>query len=67
MKVTNIDEGPRGLNTEDGPVLVEPGQSVDVKLSDAEAKIAKATGWFDFGRASTEAAEPKADDKKAQA
>jgi len=48
MKVTNNQAGPRGLNTKDGPVLVEPGQTVDVELSDAELKVAKATGWFGF-------------------
>ena len=48
MKVTNDQAGPRGLNTKDGPVLVEPGQTVDVELSDAELKVAKATGWFSF-------------------
>ncbi|TPM39370.1 hypothetical protein FJ951_27060 [Mesorhizobium sp. B2-2-3] len=48
MKVTNMQVGPRGLNTKDGPVLVEPGQTVDVDLSDAELKVAKGTGWFGF-------------------
>ena len=48
MKVTNNQAGPRGLNTKDGPVLVEPGQTVEVELSDAEQKVSKATGWFSF-------------------
>jgi hypothetical protein len=61
MKITNTSKGPRGLNTKAGQVLLNPGQTVDdVELSDAEAKIAKATGWFDFsGRA-----EAKTDEKK---
>ncbi|TPL06679.1 hypothetical protein [Mesorhizobium sp. B2-4-11] len=56
MKVTNTQAGPRGLNTKTGPVLVEPGQSVDVEIDDAELKVAKATGWFDFGKAAAKAA-----------
>ncbi|TPN90208.1 hypothetical protein [Mesorhizobium sp. B1-1-5] len=48
MKVTNTQAGPRGLNAKTGPVLVEPGQTVDADLSDAELKVAKGTGWFGF-------------------
>lgn len=50
MLVTNIAKGARGLNTDHGPVLIEPGQTWDVDLSPAEAKIAKASGWFAFGK-----------------
>ncbi|TPK14162.1 hypothetical protein [Mesorhizobium sp. B2-5-11] len=57
MKVTNTQAGPRGLNTKDGPVLVEPGQTVDVDLSDAELKVAKGTGWFGFEGGKTKAAQ----------
>ena len=38
------------------------GQTVDVDLSDAEAKVAKSTEWFDFSGKAT--AENKAEDKK---
>lgn len=55
MKFTNYTAGPKGLNTVSGLVNVEPGQTVDVEISDAEAKSAKATGWFD----KPEADEPK--------
>lgn len=59
MKVTNISEGPRGLNTKNGPVLVEPGQTIDdIELVDAELKVAKATGWFDFSGKVPSAEEP---------
>lgn len=58
MKVTNISKGPRGLNTKIGPVLVEPGQTVDVEMEDAEIKVSKATEWFEFGTKAT------AEDKK---
>ncbi|PDT55042.1 MULTISPECIES: hypothetical protein [Sinorhizobium] len=49
MKVKNISPGPRGLNSKAGPVLVEPGQVVNVEMSDAELKVSKETGWFEFG------------------
>ncbi|RWE96461.1 MAG: hypothetical protein EOS43_22430 [Mesorhizobium sp.] len=48
MKVTNNQAGPRGLNTKAGPVLVDPGQTVDVEMEAAELKVAEATGWFSF-------------------
>lgn len=57
MQVKNTQQGPRGLNTEAGPVLVEPGQTVDVKLSQAENASARKSGWFEFG------AEAEADDE----
>lgn len=60
MKVTNTQAGPRGLNTKDGPVLVEPGQTVDVEIEAAELAVAKKTEWFEFGAAAAKAA---ADDK----
>lgn len=60
MKITNISQGPRGVNTTSGAVLIEPGQEVDVELNAAEAKIAKATGWFDIE------GKPKAEAKKAE-
>lgn len=48
MKITNTQSGPRGLNTTEGQVLVDPGQTVDVELSTAEKKVAKETRWFAF-------------------
>lgn len=51
MKITNISGGPRGLNTKTGPVLVEPRQSVEVELDDAEKKVALGSGWFVEGDA----------------
>lgn len=48
MKVTNTQKGPRGLNTVGGPVLIEPGQTVEVELSGVEHQIAADTGWFDM-------------------
>lgn len=68
MKVTNISEGPRGLNAKGGPVLVEPKQTVDVEMADAEYQVSKATGWFEFsGKAEKEDDGLDRDELKAQA
>lgn len=48
-KVTNIAPGPRGLNTADGPVMLQPGETAEVKLEGGNLVAAKATGWFKFG------------------
>jgi len=48
MQITNISAGPRGVNGKDGPVLIDPKQTVEVELSEAELKVSKATGWFTF-------------------
>lgn len=48
MKVTNISKGPRGLNSTVGPVLVEPGDSVEIEINEAELKVSEGTGWFKF-------------------
>ncbi len=64
MKVTNTQAGPRGLNTKAGPVLVEPGQTVDVEMSDAEAKVSRDTGWFDFGAKAAEKDDEKPSGRK---
>ena len=49
MQVKNTQQGPRGLNTVAGPVLVEAGQTVDVEISAAELASARKSGWFEFG------------------
>ena len=61
MKITNISEGPRGLNTEAGPVLLEPKQTIEVDLSEAEYKVSKATGWFEFGKVDPKPSDGKKD------
>ncbi|NQE62950.1 hypothetical protein [Caulobacter sp. RHG1] len=49
-KITNISPGPRGVNTEDGVVFLQPGQSRDdLKVSDAELK-SLSEDWFRVGR-----------------
>lgn len=54
MRITNTQVGPRGLNAISGPVMLDPGQSVEVEMSEVEAEIAKATGWFEFEEAQAE-------------
>lgn len=46
MHIKNIDEGPRGIFTEDGVVVLNPGETRDVKLSKAEAE-GLAAEWFE--------------------
>jgi len=48
--IKNTQRGIRGVNTVDGPLDIEPGATVDdVELSDGEYRVAKRTGWFEFG------------------
>ena len=58
---TNVSGGPRIVNGSDGPVSIQPGQSAEVEISDAELKSAKSTEWFEFGKAAAKEA-AKADD-----
>lgn len=70
MKLKNITDGPRGVNTADGPVLVDPGQTVEVnmdfetedekadkKRSAAELKILEKSGWWEIDGEAPEGAE----------
>jgi hypothetical protein len=38
-KITNTSEGARGIETKDGTVFVEPGQTVEVDLADDKADL----------------------------
>ena len=47
MKFTNYTKGPKGVHTTAGLVYVDAGQtSEELDVTEAEAKAAKATGWF---------------------
>lgn len=47
MKITNTQPGPRGLNTVNGPVLLDVGQTLDdVKVYVRERQHIEAAGWF---------------------
>jgi hypothetical protein len=48
MKITNTQPGPRGINTVNGPVLVDPRQTVDVNIYAREQKHLEASGWFEI-------------------
>ncbi|MBX4889778.1 hypothetical protein [Rhizobium bangladeshense] len=48
MKVKNITNGPKGVNSVDGPVEIGPGQEVEVEMSDAEVASSKRMKWFEF-------------------
>lgn len=47
MKITNTQPGPRGINTVNGPVLVDPKQTVEVEVYARERLHIEAAGWFD--------------------
>ncbi|MBX4870588.1 hypothetical protein HJA85_27075 [Rhizobium bangladeshense] len=65
MKVKNITNGPKGVNSVDGPVEIGPGETVDVEMSEAEVASSKRMKWFEFSTGD----EPKLDrdDLKKQA
>lgn len=45
----NITKGSKGVNTKDGNlVFIDPGQSENLEVSDAELKAATATNWFEI-------------------
>ncbi|TBF08715.1 hypothetical protein [Rhizobium ruizarguesonis] len=48
MKVKNITNGPKGVNSAEGPVEIGPGQEVDVEMSEAEVASSKRMKWFEF-------------------
>jgi hypothetical protein len=60
-KFTNISDGPRGLNTVGGLVMVEAGDTVDVELAKGEDA---AEEWFAApnSKAAKEAAKEAADE-----
>ncbi|MGR9477003.1 hypothetical protein [Rhizobium leguminosarum] len=47
MKFTNTQPGPRGLNAISGPVLVDPGQTVEAEVYAREQQHIEAAGWFE--------------------
>jgi len=48
-KVTNISDGPRGIWTTEGElVMIEVGKFADLDIEDAEGADAEKTGWFEF-------------------
>lgn len=68
MLVKNITNGPKGLNAMAGQVVLEPGETADIEISDDELKASKATKWFAFAKDAEKAdkAEAAADDEVAK-
>ena len=48
MKITNTQPGPRGVNTINGPELIEAGQTAEVEVYAREKAHIEASGWFDI-------------------
>ncbi len=48
LSIKNTQPGPRGFNSVAGPILLEPGQSVDAKVYAREREPIEATGWFEL-------------------
>lgn len=48
LSITNKQPGARGVNAVSGPVLIEPGQTVEVEVYARERQHIEATGWFDI-------------------
>lgn len=48
MKITNISKGPRGVNSVNGPVLVDPRETVEVDVYAREQQHLEGAGWFDI-------------------
>ena len=46
MKITNTQSGPRGINTVNGAVLLNAGQSVDADVYAREQQHIESAGWF---------------------
>lgn len=47
LKLTNKQPGPRGVNALSGPMLVDPGQTVEVEVYEREKEHITASGWFE--------------------
>jgi len=63
-KITNVSNGPRGIHTENGLVVLNPGETRDdMKLSKAELASAEEGDWFHVGDLPKAKAEADADAK----
>lgn len=70
MQIKNITKGPRGINTKAGHRWLEPGETADVEMDDAEVGVSERTGWFEIsGKApkNPETPPPDREELKAQA
>lgn len=46
VTLTNLDAGPRGLETAGGLIILEPGAELGVDLATADLAAARHSGWF---------------------
>jgi hypothetical protein len=46
MKITNIAPGPRGFNSVNGPILLDPGAEAEADIFEREQQHLEATQWF---------------------
>lgn len=46
MKITNTQSGPRGINTVNGAVLINAGQSFEADVYAREQQHIESAGWF---------------------
>lgn len=47
MQITNTQPGPRGVNTVMGPVVIDPGQTINAEVYAREQAHIEAAGWFE--------------------
>ena len=59
MMVKNISDGPRGIWSEGVVVMLAPGESRDLDVSDGDLKAARKAGWFNLGGSGSEEPEEK--------
>jgi hypothetical protein len=69
MQIKNISEGPRGVWSEGAVIMLAPGESRDLDVSDGDLAAARKTGWFSLdgsvtGDAPEEAQKPDAELEK---
>lgn len=49
MKITNISDGPRGIQTSEGVLMLSAGEtSGDFEASKGDVEAARNAGWFDL-------------------
>lgn len=54
MKITNTQTGPRGIyalneaRTGSNSIVLAPGESAEVEMTEGELRASRATGWFDI-------------------
>ena len=63
LTLTNITDGPRGVHTTAGLAILDPKETREVELSDAEAKDLSEE-WFETGKPPKDPLDHDGDGKK---